>query len=204
MFIPPSLRMPSIATAQDVIDEFGFGVLVSPDLVATHVPCHLERDEGEFGTLYAHLARANPHWRSLADAEALVIFNGPHGYVSPTWYAAGPGVPTWNYVAVHARGRVSLLDEAETLAVMRRQVMALEPELLERRDILTTELEARLAGAVVGLRITLSGLEGKHKLGQQRSPEDQRGVHMALARSPDAASRELAVYMQRLGVGTGD
>lgn len=204
MHTPNALRMASSSEAHDLIDAFPFGVLVSPDLCATHLPFLLERTAGEFGELQTHLARANPHWEGLDGVEVLVIFRGPHGYVSPSWYAKGPGVPTWNYVAVHARGRARLLSAEATRDVLHRQVRAMEPELLDRGDILTPEYADRLAAGVVGVGIDITHLTGKQKLGQQRSAADQRGVHAALAGSANASSRELAAFMESRQLGTGE
>src|SRR5690606_37582045 len=92
----------------------------SEGVQASHLPLLLVPDDGEFGTLYGHFARANPHWRELQqDGEALAVFSSADAYVSPSWYAAkaehGKVVPTWNYIAVHARGSLELIEEPERL-----------------------------------------------------------------------------------------
>ncbi|ATJ83529.1 FMN-binding negative transcriptional regulator [Halomonas beimenensis] len=204
MHIPDHLRMADLAEVQAFIDAHSFGVLVTPDLEATHLPFVLRREEGELGRLYGHVARANPHWQALEGAEALVVFAGPHAYVSPSWYDRAPAVPTWNYAVVHARGRARRLDEAGTREAVRELVAVHEPALLEDRERLPPDFETRLLAAVVGFRIELTALEGKHKLGQHRRPEDQRGVHAALAESPDPEARRLADYMRATGIGTGE
>ncbi|MGL6251979.1 MAG: FMN-binding negative transcriptional regulator, partial [Billgrantia desiderata] len=105
MYVPPSMRL-TREQAWALVERYGFAVLVGADLQATHLPLTLERSEGELGSLYGHFARANPHWRALDGNRALAIFSGPHAYVSPSWYASRPAVPTWNYLAVHATGRL--------------------------------------------------------------------------------------------------
>lgn len=204
MHVPDHLRMADAAEAQAFIDAHSFGLLMTPDLEGTHLPLVLHREEGALGTLYGHIARANPHWRSLDHAEALVVFAGPHAYISPRWYAEGPAVPTWNYAAVHARGRVRLLDAAGTRQAVRELVAVHEPSLLDDEALMPADYEARLLQAVVGFRLEIASLQGKHKLGQQRRPADQRGVYRALREATDGDARALAGYMQRTGLGTGE
>lgn len=203
MYIPKNLSMPSAHEAQEFIEAYNFGVLVSGSLTGTHLPFVLARDEGELGTLYGHFAKANVHWKELDGAQAVVIFSGPHAYISPTWYASGPAVPTWNYAAVHAYGRATLLDDGETRDAVRALVRRHEPALLESCEVLTPEYESKLLAAVVGFRVELHELQGKWKLGQQRKAEDQRGVFGALSESSNMESQALAQYMaaRRLGLG---
>src|SRR5579883_1304747 len=110
--------------------RFSFATLVTVQdgaPFATHVPVLLDADAGEQGALRAHLARANPQWRALAEGqEALVLFQGPHAYVSPAWYETHPSVPTWNYAVVHAYGKPRLLDDAELFALLRASVAEYE------------------------------------------------------------------------------
>ena len=106
MYIPESFRESHLATLHAFIRQNSFGTLVSEqdgELVASHLPFLLDPERGPYGTLVAHMARANPHWQAFdGDAEALAIFQGPHAYISPSWYATEQSVPTWNYTAVHA------------------------------------------------------------------------------------------------------
>lgn len=204
MYVPDHLRMADAAEAQAFIDAHSFGVLLTPDLEGTHLPLVLHREEGVLGTLYGHVARANPHWRSLDHAEALVVFAGPHAYISPRWYAQGPAVPTWNYAAVHARGRVRLLDAGGTRRAVRELVAVHEPSLFDDEALMPADFEARLLQAVVGFRLEIDSLDGKHKLGQHRRPADQRGVHRALGPASEDGARALAAYMRRTGLGTGE
>ncbi|RTR00460.1 FMN-binding negative transcriptional regulator [Halomonas nitroreducens] len=204
MHVPETLRMAGAAEAQAFIDAHSFGFLLTPDLEATHLPLVLRREEGELGTLYGHVARANPHWRTLDHGEALVVFSGPHAYISPRWYAEGPAVPTWNYAVVHARGRIRLLDAAGTRQAVRELVAVHEPTLLDDEALMPVDFETRLLQAVVGFRLEITSLDGKHKLGQHRRPADQRGVYRALSEASDGGARALAAYMQCTGLGTGE
>lgn len=195
MYRPPDTRM-SLTQAQALIDAHGFAMLVDGSLRASHLPLVLERGEGELGTLYGHFARANLHWHELDGQRVLAIFQGPHAYVSPRWYATRPAVPTWNYVAVHASGVVERLDDAATLASLDALVAQYEPDLLDDEEILGEAYRRRLLAGTVGFRIRLDDLQGKAKLGQNRSREDQVGMLAGLRASPDPQARQLGNYTQ--------
>lgn len=206
MYVPPAFRQTDLPALHREIGNCRLATLVSHGkngLQASHLPLLLRPDEGRYGTLYGHLARANPHWQVLAEGtEALVLFNGPDAYVSPSWYPAkaehGKVVPTWNYIAVHAYGRAEVFDDAERL----RSLLA---GLTERHegprpqpwavDDAPQDYIAGMLRAVVGFALPIERLEGKWKLGQNRSEADRRGVHDGLANSTDPRDRDLAQRM---------
>ena len=163
----------------------------------------MNKNEGELGTLYGHLAKANPQWKRLNGKEALVIFSGPHAYISPTWYATSPAAPTWNYAAIHVYGMVEILNLTQTREIIEQLVNKYEPSLLKERDILTNEIVEKLLPGIVGIKITISRIEGKLKLGQQRISEDQRGVVEGLQSVDSYGAKALVHYMLRKGVGIG-
>ena len=209
MYRPAAFRQDDLATLHAQIDASGLAVLTSAGelgLQASHLPLLLEPGEGEFGTLYGHFARANPHWRDLASgAEALVVFSGPDAYIHPGWYPAkaehGKVVPTWNYIAVHAWGQAEVFDEPERLLQLvsglsdRHERQQAQPWATS--DAPREYLDAMLR-AIVGFALPIRRLEGKWKLGQNRSAADQAGVRAALSASPDAPSHELAARMSTL------
>lgn len=203
MFIPSSFDMPDHEAKLQFIEQWSFAVLTSPDLQATHLPLLLARDEGQCGVLYGHMARANPQWQSAHGQRVVAVFSGPHSYISPTWYAAGPAVPTWNYVAVHAYGVLECLEAAQTLDVVQRLTAHYEPALAANTTLLAPDYVAKLNRAIVGFRIELDSLQGQAKLGQQRSVADQAGVFAALQQSAELDSQALAAYMQAHQLGTG-
>jgi transcriptional regulator len=172
----------------------------------SHVPFVVSGDgsplPGALGVLRGHVARANPHVEHLGSGDALAIFVGPHGYVSPSLYTNRESVPTWNYGAVHVSGPVRLLDDAELDALLAdlvaehegaRARRGLEPWAYE----LPPEVDAAKKRAIRGFEIRPSRVEGKMKLSQNRSAEDQRRVIEDLERG-DATSRELAALMRRV------
>ena len=203
MYMPSAFRQDDLAELHAQLQASPLALLTSAGAAgvqASHLPLLLAPDEGEFGTLYGHFARANPHWRDLqGGAEALAVFSGPDAYISPGWYPAkaehSKVVPTWNYIAVHARGPVELIEEPERLLQIVSRLSDQHESGRERpwavsdapRDYLDSMLRA-----IVGFALPIHRLEGKWKLGQNRSAADQQGVRDGLASSPSPRDRELA------------
>jgi transcriptional regulator len=202
MYIPNIFKMTEITHKHQFIDEFGFGVVISSadGLSGTHLPFVLHADEGEQGVLYTHCAKANPHWKDLEGQNVLVIFTGPHGYISPSWYTTKPAVPTWNYTAVHAYGVASLLDPHQTLEAVEQVVDKYEPQLLVKRDIVTDHIKHKMLAGIVGFKIALTKLEGQLKLGQNKNKDDQTGVLNALNNSNNLNDLMLSNYMQKMNL----
>ena len=201
MYVPAAFAEARPEVLADFIAANAFAALVTNGpggLVASHVP--LLHDAAR-GTLLGHVARANPQGADLVDgSEALAIFTGPHAYVSPRWYAKSPAVPTWNYTAVHAYGRVRRVEEPEALG---RLVAALSNvyEAGVKRPWRAEDMpEAFIKGmlkAIVGFELTITRLEGKYKLSQNRAPEDRAGVVEGLEATGRAGDAELAALMRR-------
>lgn len=195
MYIPSQMAMPSATVVHELIEQFSFGIVVSDSLDATHLPFLLKADEGESGALYSHFAKANPHWTSLAGTKVVVIFSGPHSYISPLWYKNTPAVPTWNYAAVHCYGEVVLLDANETQNMLEETIKKYDPKLLNDKAAMPDEFRDRLATAIVGFKVVIDKIEGKLKLGQNRKIEDQQSVYTHLAESESTAANMLADFI---------
>jgi transcriptional regulator len=168
----------------------------------------IDAGRGPHGTLIAHMARANPHWRAFERAApSLVVFVGPHAYVSPAWYHHQETVPTWNYAVVHATGTPRIVTDDPA---MRRMVLRLvdEHEAPLGHPWETEKAEAVMdveMKAIVGFEIPIDRIEGKFKLNQNRAREDQEGVVRALEGSEDPGAREVARLMRaRLGNPPGE
>jgi len=204
MYIPSAMQMPSSQDAWDFIEQYNFGSLISSELVGTHLPFIIKRKEGALGTLYGHFARANPHWEGLEGQDVLIVFNGPHAYVSPRWYAKGPAVPTWNYAAVHSKGILSMLSAEQTLTCVEELVAQHDPAVSTNTELIPDTFKQKLLNGIVGFKVELTHLEGKWKLGQHRSRDDQVGVHRHLSESESREAQALADYMTALNIGTGD
>ncbi|WDM59333.1 FMN-binding negative transcriptional regulator [Pseudomonas sp. NEEL19] len=175
-------------------------------LLATHLPVLLDPAEGEFGTVYAHLARANRQWQDLArGAEALLVFPGADAYVSPGYYpskAENPKVvPTWNYLAVHAYGVADVIHDAEPLlAIVSRLTDRHEhgrSEPWQVSDAPADYIDGMLR-AIVGIRLPFQRLQGARKLSQNRAEQDIAGVRESLSASPDHLDNQLAAHMRLL------
>ncbi|MBW8271031.1 FMN-binding negative transcriptional regulator [Caldovatus aquaticus] len=211
MYNPPAFREERPEALRAMLESARLALLVSngaegvPE--ASHLPLVLAPEEGPHGTLYGHLARANPHWRGLAAAgRALAVFAGPEAYVSPSFYPSkaehGRVVPTWNYVAVHARGPVEVFDDP---ARLRRVVERLTERHEAGRaapwavsDAPEEFVRAQLRG-IVGVALRIESLAGKRKLSQNRSEADRAGVVAGLAASADPRDRALAEAMRGAG-----
>jgi len=164
---------------------------------ATHLPL-VVKDEGEHGLLEGHFARANPNWKSLAGQETLIVFNGPHSYVSPTLYAEALSVPTWNYIAVHAYGTLALVeDEDGKNALLAGLIETHEPAFAEKWRQMPDGFRRTMLAGIVGFRIPISRIEGKFKLSQNRPEADRRTV-LATHAEGDPDQRALAAWMTRL------
>ena len=200
MYIPTAFAETDRGKLHDFITAHSFGLLVSTrqgEPFASHLPFLLERGAGPRGTLVGHMARANPQWQDLDGQQVLAVFSGPHAYVSPSWYATAPAVPTWNYAAVHVYGTAGLLDEPRLTDLLERLVGQYESgrERPWTMD-LPADYLAKMVRAVVGFEVPLARVEGKFKLSQNRPAEDRAGVIAALS-AGGAEERALAEFMAR-------
>ena len=204
MYLPRHNQVTDRALLFDWMQRFSFAVLVTTHEgrpFATHLPFLIYPDVGEQGTLIAHMARANPQWQDFAAAnEALVIFQGHHAYISPSWYEAHPSVPTWNYVVVHAYGVPRILaDETR----VRETLQALVDKHEAPFDVpwtmdLPAEYLHKMQRGIVAFEIPIRQLEGKFKLSQNRSERDQERVIAALTQVDDPDAHGVAAMMRAL------
>jgi len=208
MYVPEAFRLSDRDRMAEVVRAHDFALLVTaPEgkAQASHLPFLYEPDEGPEGTLYAHMARANPQWRDFAalaaaGGEALVVFQGPHSYISPTWYASEqPNVPTWNYVAVHAYGPPAVIDapdEARALLerLVARQEAGLDPAW-STAGLSDKFMEGMLRG-LVAFRIPVARLEAKAKLSQNKTTAQLAAATAVLEAATTAPARETGAWMR--------
>ena len=200
MYVPPHFAETEISRLHEFMEQNSFALVTSrtaDSLAASHLPLLLERDAGPHGRLVGHFARANPHWRDAA-GEALVVFSGPHAYVSPTWYETENVVPTWNYVAVHAYGTLQLIDEQdELIEVLQRTVSLYESAMPAPWSFdANSDFIRKLAAMVVGFRIDITRLDGKWKLNQNHPQERREKVIRVLSERHDENSQAIAELMR--------
>ncbi len=205
MYTPPAYAESDLATLHARMRAWSFATLVThgaQGAQATHLPFLLDvADDGRSARLTTHLARANPQRLDLeAGSEALVIFQGPHAFISPSWYENRMTFPTWNYTAIHVRGQPQLVTEPEAIrAVLERTVALYDTPLGGPWSFATMPEEMTLPRlkAIAAVEIPIAGIEGKMKLNQDKSPADRRGVIAALERQGDAQALAVAAMMRQ-------
>ena len=212
MYIPKAFRVDDIDTLHAFMREYSFATLVTQqdgELLASHLPFLLDAERGtpsggqvSYGTLIAHMARANPQWRTFnSTQEALVIFQGPHTYISPSWYedAIEQSVPTWNYAVVHAYGKPHLIEDTTALYTILQALVQKHESHFEKPWTLQPldDFMQNKMRAIVGFQIPITRLEGKYKLSQNRSLNDQVRVVTALEESADPMNTDVAELMSK-------
>ena len=217
MYIPKFNQVSDRAVLLEAMRAWPFALLFGPGPDSTPFATHLPlvvHDEGEHGLLEGHFALANPHWKALAGRETLVVFSGPHSYVSPTLYAERKSVPTWNYIAVHAVGTLEVVEDerddpaaahARKEALLKNLIAVNEPAYAEQWDELPIGYRISMTAGIVGFRIPIARIEGKFKLSQNRPEVDRRSVYAAHS-AGTTDQQSLAEWMRRLipGVDTPD
>jgi transcriptional regulator len=202
MYVPASFAVSDEKTLESFIERYDFATLTSSSstgLVASHIPIMLRRS-AEKTVLVGHVARANGQWRQFdGSAEALAIFHGPHAYVSPTWYATSPAVPTWNYAAVHVYGKPRAREEGDfTAAALRDLVERHEGSRGKpwRTEDLAGDFYEKLVKAIVAFEMPIDRIEGKFKLGQNRSQDDRLGMLQGLDAEKSSDAEALAAFIR--------
>ena len=198
MYTPKFNQIADRATLLETMRAYPFAILFGAD-TATHLPL-LVKDEGEHGTLEGHFALANHHWQSLAGREALVVFPGPHTYVSPSLYVEELSVPTWNYIAIHAYGTLQLIEDHDNKQRLVEELIAAnEPAYLPRWQTFSDGYKRTMLTGIMGFSIPIARIEGKFKISQNRPEADRLNVRNAQAAGSDD-QRELARWMDRLSL----
>ncbi|MEJ2007503.1 MAG: FMN-binding negative transcriptional regulator [Acidobacteriota bacterium] len=205
MYIPEYHRLKGHESALAFMKANPFAIVVSAaegSPFATHIPV-LVSEAGDQVLLRGHFARANPQWRMLEDGrQTLVIFHGPHAYISPRLYESRQSVPTWNYAAVHAYGPARIFSDPERVTeVLLDTIAAFEPAYLDQWRDLNEKFRAKMLSGIVGFEISVGKLEAKFKLSQNRPRADQSRIIQSLATSEDSAIAGVAKLMRDQGLG---
>ena len=200
MYIPEKWNFPSKQAIAEFLQENSFATLVSPSLESSRLPIFFDAKKK---ILLGHFARSNPHWKEVENQQALAIFDGPHAYISPRWYADSPAVPTWNYASLHIKGTVSLQSTDEVMHSLNLLMAKFEPRLLKRRDIVTESFQQKLSKGVVGFSMKIEHIAAKAKLGQHRPVEDQQGVVRGLSEQSSLDAQALLALMTTWQLGLG-
>jgi transcriptional regulator len=200
MYSPPYNQLEDRAELVQFLRANNFAVLVTGTggtLHASHLPVLVQDSEAGL-RLDMHMAKNNPQWQDFFDDEVLVVFSGPHAYISPRWYEAKERVPTWNYAAVHAYGSVSVNDDPEAKrAAQRRLVAAMDPQWLPKFDALREDYVEDMLRGIVNFQIGVTRLETRWKLSQNRGRREQELIIAELEKSGDSVERALAALTRK-------
>ncbi len=205
MYSPPYNRVEGRKELLDFMRANNFALLVTATAgvpLASHLPVTLA--DGENGiVIHSHMAKPNPQWKEFFDDEVLVVFSGPHGYISPRWYEATERVPTWNYAAVHAYGTARVTTDRQVKHAAQRALVAeLDPEWLPKFDALRPEYVASMLDGIVTFDVAVTRLETRWKLSQNRGRDEQERIAVQLERSADSTEQALAALTRAHFVAT--
>lgn len=202
MYTPKHFREDDLAVLHTLMRDYSFATLVSAQEdgvpVATQLPFVFEPEPAPYGTLKAHMALANPQWRTFSEErDVLVIFQGPHAYISPSWYEVELSVPTWNYATVHAYGKPRIFtDQAELYVHLKTLIATHEAQFAEPWPFqLPMDYIERLMKGVVAFSLEITRLEGKFKMSQNRSENERARVAAELRASQNSTLCEVAALV---------
>jgi len=206
LYIPKPQLVEDRGFLHDFMDEFAFVdlVTVAPTLRITHIPVFLDRSAGPYGTIHGHISKQNPQSATFDGVQTgVLVFHGPHGYISPTWYAkTGNVVPTWNFAVVHATGTLRpVAGKKELNDLLSRLIAKFEKREGTKYDFAKVEDSYKygLMGGIIGFELEIELLEGKFKLGQDRSSEDRQSLLQKLggAKAPRTLGELTASFYER-------
>ena len=200
MYSPSYNRLENRAELLEFMRANSFVLLVTGTggtLHASHLPATVHDDAGKL-RIDMHMARNNPQWKEFFDDEVLVVFSGPHAYVSPRWYEEQERVPTWNYAAVHAYGVPAMVKDREAKHGSQRHLIStLDPQWLPKFDTLRPEYVDRMLDGIVNFEIVVTRLETRWKLSQNRTRREQESIALNLENSSDSVERALAALTRK-------
>lgn len=197
MYIPKQYQLTDEQRIRQIINEYSFATVVSLHQgvpTATHLPLYLSED-GKF--IYGHFARANTQWKDIIDQQVLAVFNGPHSYISSSWYETKDSVPTWNYVAVHVKGFIELMEDEEEIRLSLHHLI--DKYEVPNSSYVVNAVDPKymngLLKGIVPFKIRISSVEATAKLSQGHSKERQKLVIDELLKRNDSFDKEIAKLM---------
>jgi transcriptional regulator len=200
MYSPPYNRVEDRAELMEFMRANNFPLLVTGTggaLQASHLPITVH-EEGNQILIDMHMAKNNPQWKEFFDDEVMVVFSGPHAYISPRWYSDKERVPTWNYAAVHAYGVPKIVSDKQAKCdSQRRLIESLDPQWLPRHDALSPKYVDMMIEGIVNFTIPVSRIETRWKLSQNRGRQEQELIAAALEKSSDTTERALAALTRK-------
>jgi transcriptional regulator len=211
VYIPSAFQEDDPRALHAVVQANGFGLLVTVEggtPQATHLPMLLDPTRGAQGSLFGHLASANPQWRGFdGKSPALAVFSGPHAYVSPRWYTGARNVPTWDYVAVHVLGEPRVIERRDVVRDLLRRTMAFYESTFpepRRLDSIPADYTEALLGAVVAFELPITRIVGARKLSQNKGPADRARIAEGLRATGDPSAARVATLVHDTLGGAGE
>ncbi|GEN81892.1 transcriptional regulator [Sporosarcina luteola] len=200
IYIPEDYKEMDLNRLVAFMKEFDFATIISwadQKPIATHLPFLIEQ-KGDTVEITSHMARANEQWRSFNETEeVLIIFQGPHSYISPKFYDSNRSVPTWNYASVHVYGTPHIVtDDRATLELLRKTIVNYESSFENAYNQIPMEHKSKLAKELVGFEINVTKIEGAFKLNQDKSTKEQERIAQALLSSEDTAISGIGKLMR--------
>ena len=203
MYIPKLFKNENEEEVKQFLIENSFGILISSNndkILATHIPLELDENKNGEWVLQGHVARGNPHWKHFEnEKKVLAIFNGPHSYISSSWYDH-VNVPTWNYIAVHVHGTIKILEGKELYEHLKKLVDKYEqgsdnPISMEKMPPEFVQKEIR---GIVGFEIKIESIDAKKKLSQNRDKKNYNNIVTKLEERGDAQSKAVSEEMKKI------
>jgi transcriptional regulator len=205
LYVPEFNRIEDRAISLEFMRANPFAILISPSErgpIATHLPLLVQETGGRL-ILRGHFAKANHHWSIIEqDRESLVIFHGPHAYISPSLYEVRESVPTWNYATVHVYGKGEVLNDSEAEQVLADLIAQFDPAYYAQWQSFSEEYRDKMLRRIVAFEIEATRVEAKFKLGQNRNEAEQDNLIQALERSSDSAVSGVAALMRQQKLGS--
>jgi transcriptional regulator len=199
MYIPSYYSETDEHTLIEFMQAHSFASMISSEnnnLRATHLPFVIEK-RGNQIFLVSHMAKANPQWKEFIGNELLIIFQGPHAYISPTHYEKKQNVPTWNYIAVHAYGKAVIIAEpALVITVLEKMILSYETSYINQWKQLSDDYKNSMIKGIVAFEIEITKLEGKFKLSQNKTKNEQQTIISAFEKSQDSLEKGIAEEMK--------
>ncbi|MEE9423968.1 MAG: FMN-binding negative transcriptional regulator [Methylococcales bacterium] len=199
MYIPEQFAEKDFEKITGLVKNNPFGMLISehngsPCIV--HLPFLFEPNVGSHGKLVGHMAKDNPQWKSLIeDKSVVVVFNGAHGYISPTLYST-PGVPTWNYAVAHLHGKPTVIEDPAGIEnILEKLTTCFESNLPNPWKFSFPVNKSKLLQMIVGFEINIQKIEGKFKLSQNKTPQERQNIINELSESSSSDDLELSKFM---------
>ena len=200
MYIPNHYKNENIKEVKDFLIKNSFGILLNQNkgrISGTHIPMELDTDKNGKDILSGHISKANPQWNNFNDKEeVLAIFNGPHSYVSSSWYKK-ENVPTWNYIAVHIYGTIKIIEGDELLSSLKKLVDKYESNSENPVSVENlSEKSLKQINGIIGFNIHINEIQATYKLSQNRDDSDYHNVIKKLDKTKDSGSMEIAKEMR--------